>query len=52
MDVTDVGLPKSDLVCFMDVTREVTMNSEDFGVVRWEIPNVQTKRRWKKNCTL
>ena len=49
---THVGLPKSDLVCFMDVTREVTMYSKDFGVERWVIPNFQRNRRWKKNCTM
>ena len=42
---TDIGLPKPDLVCFMDVTKEVTMNREDFGGERWEIPHFQRKVR-------
>ena len=39
----DVGLPKPDLVCFLDVSEEVAMKRADFGGERYELTDFQRK---------
>ena len=39
----DVGLPKPDLVCFLDVSEEVVMKRADFGGERYELTDFQRK---------
>ena len=39
----DVGLPKPDLVCFLDVSEEVAMKRADFGGERFELTDFQRK---------
>jgi len=41
----DVGLPKPDLVCFLDVSEEVAMKRADFGGERYEMTEFQRKVR-------
>ena len=41
----DVGLPKPDLVCFLDVSEEVAMKRADFGGERYEMTDFQRKVR-------
>ena len=41
----DIGLPKPDLVCFLDVTEEVAMQRADFGGERYELTDFQRKVR-------
>ena len=39
----DVGLPKPDLVCFLDVSEEVAIKRADFGGERYEMTEFQRK---------
>ena len=41
----DVGLPKPDLVCFLDVTEGVARSREGFGEERYELTHFQRKVR-------
>merc|ERR1712179_584642 len=41
----DIGLPRPDLVCFLDVTEEVAMKRADFGGERYELTDFQRKVR-------
>ena len=41
----DIGLPRPDLVCFLDVTEEVAMQRADFGGERYELTDFQRKVR-------
>jgi len=41
----DVGLPKPDLVCFLDVSEEVAKSRADFGGERYEKTEFQSKVR-------
>ena len=41
----DVGLPKPDLVCFLDVSEEVAIKRADFGGERYEMTEFQRKVR-------
>ena len=41
----DVGLPKPDLVCFLDVSEEVAMKRADFGGERYEMTDFQRRVR-------
>ena len=41
----DVGLPKPDLVCFLDVSEEVAIKRADFGGERYEMTDFQRKVR-------
>jgi len=41
----DIGLPRPDLVCFLDVTEEVAMQRADFGGERYELTEFQRKVR-------
>ena len=42
---TDVGLPRPDLVCFLDVSEEVAMKRADFGGERYEMTEFQRRVR-------
>ena len=41
----DVGLPKPDMVCFLDVSEEVAMKRADFGGERYELTDMQRRVR-------
>ena len=41
----DIGLPKPDMVCFLDVSEEVAMKRTDFGGERYELTEFQRKVR-------
>ena len=41
----DVGLPRPDLVCFLDVSEEVAQQRADFGGERYEVTDFQRKVR-------
>ena len=41
----DVGLPKPDLVCFLDVSEEVASKRADFGGERYEVTELQRRVR-------
>ena len=41
----DVGLPKPDLVCFLDVSEDVAMKRADFGGERYEMTDFQRRVR-------
>ena len=41
----DVGLPRPDLVCFLDVSEEVAMKRADFGGERYEMTEFQRRVR-------
>jgi len=41
--LSDVGLPKPDLVCFMDDTEGIVKNRENFGEGRFELEHFQRK---------
>ena len=38
-----MGLPKPDLVCFLDVSEKVAMKRADFGGERFELTDFQRK---------
>ena len=44
----DVGLPRPDLVCFLDVSEDVAQQRADFGGERYEVTDFQRKVR--ENC--
>ena len=44
----DVGLPKPDLVCFLDVSEKVAMKRADFGGERYELTDFQRKVTFKE----
>eukprot|EP00092_Neocalanus_flemingeri_P021239 GFUD01023013.1.p1 GENE.GFUD01023013.1~~GFUD01023013.1.p1 ORF type:complete len:249 (-),score=87.18 GFUD01023013.1:174-875(-) len=46
----DIGLPRPDMVCFLDVSEEVAMKRADFGGERYELTEFQRKVR--ENYTL
>lgn len=41
----DVGLPRPDLVCFLDVSEEVAQQRADFGGERYEVTDFQRRVR-------
>jgi len=41
----DIGLPRPDLVCFLDVSEEVAIKRADFGGERYELTDFQRKVR-------
>ena len=41
----DVGLPRPDLVCFLDVSEEVAHQRADFGGERYEVTDFQRRVR-------
>ena len=41
----DIGLPRPDLVCFLDVTEEVVVQRADFGGERYELAEFQRRVR-------
>ena len=41
----DVGLPRPDLVCFLDVSEEVAIKRADFGGERYEMTEFQRRVR-------
>jgi len=40
-----VGLPRPDLVCFLDVSEEIALQRADFGGERYELTEFQRKVR-------
>ena len=45
----DIGLPRPDLVCFLDVTEEVALKRANFGGERYELTDFQRKVRENYN---
>ena len=41
----DIGLPKPNLTCFLDVSEEVAMKRADFGSERYELTDMQRRVR-------
>ena len=42
---SNIGLPKPDLVCFLDVSEEVAMKRADFVSERYELTDMQRRVR-------